>query len=502
MVGRNRIGVIASVFLLAAAGGCKSSGSTTAPGSGGGVATGGTSGGSGGRVATGGTSAGSGGGVATGGTSGGSGGGVATGGTSGAGVGGVAVGGSSGTGGMGGAPACAAGSYPPACIYSGVGENNVATFAINDTTGEPTLLDTQDSHGFEPRTAILDADAKVLIVANQKFLGTTTGTVPPNLAVFKVGADGRLTFDQTYDLADPTMPGAANEAWWVGAIKTPAPSAASIVYASVGQIMWRFGLDSAGGLTKMAATTDTNQIVQFADFDSMRKFAYVSATTTTNHFLYAYGVDPATGGLTLLNMITPSNMRSINIQVAPMDNYLLAVGNATRKYTVISLGAAGKLGAEVPQANADAGTALDLGAFVHQIRVDPTGKYVVICDRGNDPGQVMAGSPEDLGHIHLFTFNQGVLTYKQTIVMPPGIGPRHSAWHPTKPWLYVSTERGNKLLAFSLANDMLTQGFMLSTLKDATDNQGNQRAAAIIMHPSGKFLYVTNRNITTMAATP
>jgi 6-phosphogluconolactonase (cycloisomerase 2 family) len=483
MIERNRIGVIASVFLLAAAGGCKSSGSTTAPGGG------------------------SGGGIATGGTSGGGVGGVATGGTSGAGVGGVAMGGSSGTGGIGGAPVCAPGSYPPACIYSGVGENNVATFAINATTGEPTLLDTQDSHGFEPRTATLDADASVFIVANQKFLGTTTGTVPPNLAVFKVGTDGKLTFDKTYDLADPTMPGAANEAWWVGAIKTPAPSAASIVYASVGEIMWRFGLDAAGGLTKMTGTTDTNQIVQFADFDSMRKFAYVSATTTTNNFLYAYGVDPATGGLTLLNMITPSNMRSINIQVAPMDNYLLAVGNVTRKYTVVALGADGKLGAEVPQATADGGTAdggtaLDLGAFVHQIRVDPTGKYVVICDRGNDPGEVMAGSPEDLGHIHLFTFDQGVLTHKQTIVMPPGIGPRHSAWHPTKPWLYVSTERGNKLLAFSLANDMLTQGFMLSTLKDVTDSEGNQRAGAIIMHPSGNFLYVTNRNITTMAATP
>jgi len=493
MLERNRIGM----FLLATAG-CTSSGSTMAPNgsSGGGVATGGTSGSGVGGVAAGGTGASGVGGIAAGGTSGSSGS-----------SGGVALGGSSGTGGIAGAPACAPGSYPPACIYSGVGENNVATFAINDTTGEPTLLDTQDSHGFEPRTAILDADTKVLIVANQKFLATTTGTVPPNLAVFKVGADGKLTFDKTYDLADPTMPGAANEAWWVGAIKTPVPSAASIVYASVGQILWRFGLDAAGGLTKMTGTTDTNQIVQFADFDSMRKFAYVSATTTTNSFLYAYGVDPATGGLTLLNMITPSNMRSINIQVAPMDDYLLAVGNVTRKYTVVALGADGKLGAEVPQATADAGTAdggtaLDLGAFVHQIRVDPTGKYAVICDRGNDPGQVMAGSPEDLGHIHLFTVDQGVLTHKQTIVMPPGIGPRHSAWHPTKPWLYVSTERGNKLLAFTLANDMLTQGFMLSTLKDAADSVGNQRAAAIIMHPSGKFLYVTNRNITTKAATP
>jgi len=470
MIERSRIGVLGSVFLLVVSGGCKSGNSTAAP-------------------------------------SGGSGGGVATGGTSGAGVGGLAAGGSSGTGGVGGAPACAPGSYPPACIYSGVGENNVAAFALNDTTGEPTLLDTQDSHGFEPRTAILDADAKVFIVANQKFLGTTTGTVPPNLAVFKVGPDGKLTFDKIYGLADPSMPGAASEAWWVGAIKTPAPSAASIVYASVGQTIWRFGLDAAGGLSKMTGTTDTKQIVQFGDFDSMRKFAYVSATTTTSHFLYSYGVDPATGGLTLLNMITPSNMRSINIQVAPMDNYLLAVGNATRKYTVVALGADGQLGAEVPQATADGGTAdggtgLDLGAFVHQIRVDPTGKYVVICDRGNDPGQVMAGSPEDLGHIHLFTFDQGVLTHKQTIVMPPGIGPRHSAWHPTKPWVYVSTERGNKLLAFSLANDMLTQGFMLTTLKDPTDSQGNQRAGAIVMHPSGKFLYVTNRNITTVAAAP
>ena len=190
------------------------------------------------------------------------------------------------------------------------------------------------------------------------------------------------------------------------------------------------------------------------------------------------------------------------IVTALKNDYLLAVGNVTKKYTVIGLGANGKLGAEVPQPTADAGMPLDLGAFVHQIRVDPTGKYAVICDRGNNPGQVMASSAEDLGHIHLFAFDQGVLTFKQTIEMPPGIGPRHSAWHPTKPWLYVSTERGNELLAFSLANDMLTQKFMLTTLKDVANSKGNQRAGAIIMHSSGKFLYVTNRNITTAAAMP
>ena len=96
----------------------------------------------------------------------------------------------------------------------------------------------------------------------------------------------------------------------------------------------------------------------------------------------------------------------------------------------------------------------------------------------------------------------GKIGRQQTITMPAGVGPRHAAWHPTKPWLYVSGERGNKLLGFSLDSDMLTQKCMVTTLKDVANGTGNQRAAAILMHPSGKFVYVTNRNITTKAAMP
>jgi hypothetical protein len=96
-------------------------------------------------------------------------------------------------------------------------------------------------------------------------------------------------------------------------------------------------------------------------------------------------------------MVTPSNQRSVYIQVPPLDRYLLAVGDATDRVAVLALGADGSLGAEVPQpapsaGNSNGGKALDLGTFVHQIRADPTGKYAVICDRGNDPGQLEAGA--------------------------------------------------------------------------------------------------------------
>jgi 6-phosphogluconolactonase len=51
-------------------------------------------------------------------------------------------------------------------VFAG-GENTVAVFSIDQNTGEPTLIQTVDTHGFQPRTFAIDATGGVLVVANQ-----------------------------------------------------------------------------------------------------------------------------------------------------------------------------------------------------------------------------------------------------------------------------------------------------------------------------------------------
>jgi 6-phosphogluconolactonase len=79
---------------------------------------------------------------------------------------------------------------------SGTGENTIAVYSINKTTGEPSLIQNAETHGMEPRTFALDASGRILVAANQN----GTALVPASLAVFRVRSDGKLDFVRKYDV--------------------------------------------------------------------------------------------------------------------------------------------------------------------------------------------------------------------------------------------------------------------------------------------------------------
>ena len=97
------------------------------------------------------------------------------------------------------------------------GRNEIAVFRINEATGEPSLIQNVDTHGFTPRTFSLDPSGRLLVVGNQNSVsvseGGSTKEVPANLAVFRVGSNGTLTFAQRYDVAVARKP-----LWWMGIV--------------------------------------------------------------------------------------------------------------------------------------------------------------------------------------------------------------------------------------------------------------------------------------------
>jgi 6-phosphogluconolactonase len=84
------------------------------------------------------------------------------------------------------------------------GENNIAVHAIDQESGEPSIVQHADTHGIVPRTFALDKTGSVLVAANSVSIRTREGesvaTVSPSLAVFKVGEDGRLDYARKYDI--------------------------------------------------------------------------------------------------------------------------------------------------------------------------------------------------------------------------------------------------------------------------------------------------------------
>ena len=114
---------------------------------------------------------------------------------------------------------------------------------------------------------------------------------------------------------------------------------------------------------------------------------------------------------------------------------------------------------------------------------DPAGRYVFICDLGLD--RIMAYQLDAAGKLtpaaHPFTS------------VKAGSGPRHLAFSPDAKHAYVLNEMSATVTAFTYdaSAGVLTEQQTLSTLP--ADFTGPKSCAEIAVHPSGRWLYVSNR---------
>ena len=102
-------------------------------------------------------------------------------------------------------------------VFQG-GENNIAVFAINPATGEPTLIQNEDPQSFHIRTFSIDPSGRILVAASIVDMDVRDGDnvrhVPAALTVFRVGEDGKLSFARKYDVE---LGGKFQ--WWTGLVR-------------------------------------------------------------------------------------------------------------------------------------------------------------------------------------------------------------------------------------------------------------------------------------------
>lgn len=120
----------------------------------------------------------------------------------------------------------------------------------------------------------------------------------------------------------------------------------------------------------------------------------------------------------------------------------------------------------------------------HMIRPTPDNRYVLVSDLGTD--KVMVSKLEN-GKLVPHSAN--------AIPLAAGAGPRHFAFHPTKPYMYVINELDSTLNAFHYDADkgVWNDIAVVSTLPENHELDTENYPADLHMHPSGQFLYGTNR---------
>lgn len=104
-------------------------------------------------------------------------------------------------------------------VFAG-GENSLAVYSINQATGEPTLIQSIDTHGIHPRTFHIDPSGRLLVVAHIMGLKVRDGDairdVPARLSLFRIASDGNLEFARAYDIDV-----GARTMWWMGMVERP-----------------------------------------------------------------------------------------------------------------------------------------------------------------------------------------------------------------------------------------------------------------------------------------
>jgi 6-phosphogluconolactonase len=269
----------------------------------------------------------------------------------------------------------------------------------------------------------------------------------------------------------------------------------TVYYASIGPELTLYDIDVDGAalIKRGAVTLPAN--IQYVWPHPSRRYLYAVSSNGgpqvagDTHLANALTNDPVTGALQMHGAPAALPSRPIHCSVDASGQYLLTAYNNPSNLTVHRLNADGTIGAPIAQP-----AKLDTGIYAHQILATPSNDAVLLVTRGND---AKTDKPEDPGAIKAFGFANGALSGLASIAPGTGLGfgPRHLDFHPQQPWVYVSIERQNKLYVYErdagtgLAH---TPMFVKDTLADAKPKV-RQAAGAIHVHPSGKFVYLTNR---------
>ncbi len=277
----------------------------------------------------------------------------------------------------------------------------------------------------------------------------------------------------------------------------------TVVYASVGPELTQYDLDiEHATLSKRGAVTLPAN-VHYAWPHASRQFLYVASSDSASgiggpvgerHNVTAFRIDPTTGALAPHGDPIALPTRPIHMTSdIPSHNLLVAFSNPSG-LRVYRVNPDSTPGAEVAQPGA-----IDPGIYGHQVRVDLDNRLVILVTRGHDAA---GGKPEEPGALKVFHYDKGSLNNEVSVAPGGGFGfgPRHLDFHPTKPWVYVSLERQNRLDMFAIDDDRLsgTPLFSKGTLGEPGNIRGRQAAGTVHVHPNGRFVYVANRASSTV----
>lgn len=230
----------------------------------------------------------------------------------------------------------------------------------------------------------------------------------------------------------------------------------------------------------------------FLAIDPSHQFLYAVTEVSTHGGkksggVVAFAVDASTGGLTRLNEQPSQGAGPCHLVVDKAGKHVLVANYEGGTAAVLPIDKTGRLqpaSSVVAHHGRGPNPQRQEAAHAHSINLDPANRFAFVADLGLDKV-----------FVYRFDKEAGSLTPNDppTVAVAPGAGPRHFAFHPSGRFAYVVNELASTVTAFwyDAENGTLSTIQTISTLP-STYKEANT-AAEIVVHPSGKFAYASNR---------
>jgi len=290
--------------------------------------------------------------------------------------------------------------------------------------------------------------------------------------------------------------------WQLSAILlTVAPLAAAAEYVvyvgtytntgkSQGIYAYRFDSDTGKLTDSGLAGQATNP--SFVNIHPNRKYLYAVSEVSgpkgqPTGVVAAFSIDPKTAKLTPLNQVPTRGNGPCYVSVDKTGKAAMVANYNSGSVALMPVKADGSLGEATAFDQHDgkgANPRRQGGPHAHSISPSPDNRFALSADLGLDRLYVYKLDPA-----------AGTLTANDPpfASVKPGGGPRHFDFHPDGKFVYVIHEMGSAVTAFSYdkARGAMSELQTISTLP--ADFKGENNCADIHVHPSGKFVYGSNR---------
>ena len=225
----------------------------------------------------------------------------------------------------------------------------------------------------------------------------------------------------------------------------------------------------------------------FLEIHPNGRFLYAVSEAGEAGSVSAYAIKADTGNLKLLNKQPSGGAGPCHVSIDLMGKNLLVANYGSGSASVIPIRSDGRLEKPtgfVQHAGSGVNPRRQKGPHAHSINVSPDNRFAFVADLGID--KIM---------IYRLDTEKGTIVANDPpfVKVRPGAGPRHFAFHPNGKCAYVINELDCTVTAFTYDSvvSALKEIQTITTLPDGFS--GSNTCAEVRVHPSGKFVYGSNR---------